>query len=304
VIVNEASAQTISIPVGDFYCWSLVPTQIDIETTPVTLLDQFHEYQGITEFEALQFCDNADKDLPDPQTGAFSLDPPDFLSPFMSQHYTTYKILDGFDPDERVDIGVGNFGIVLPDTPVGPVVELWVPNEKTRPGGVEFSDNFDFHYVCYDLDEPSIDKLIQMRTQFGITQIKVLEPILLCNPVQKTHDGIVNPDALKLREHLTCFNILIDNTGNPPDPNPAVPDLISVLDQLILDSSANALPVGVITDHKACFESTKQLLDVAGTFVPIDSSLLLLAGAQMIGAWIVPAIVAGAGIAIVISRKY
>lgn len=297
----------MSVPTGDFYCWSIPPAQIDIATTPVALLDQFHEYENIIQFEALQFCDNADKDLPDPQ-GAFSFDPPDFLSPFMSQHYTTYKILDGFDPDERVDIGVGNFGIVLPDTPIGPVVELWVPNIKSRPSspaGGTLSDNFDFHYVCYDLDEPSIDKLIQMRTQFGITQIKVLDPILLCNPVKKTHDGIFNSDALLTREHLTCFNILIDNTGDPPSPNPAVPDVVAVFDQLIEDNSPTDFkPVSGLTDHKACFESTKQLLDVAGTFVPIDSSLLLLAGAQMIGAWIVPAIVAGAGIAIVISRKY
>ena len=301
VIVNEASAQTQSIPIGDFYCWTIPNDQIIIMTqTSVELQDQFHTYTGINNFEALQFCDNADKDLvPFGQS-------PVFGSPLEFQHYTTYQINDGFDPVQNVDIGIGNFGIILENTNVGPVKEVWVPNTKTRTGGIEASDDFQRHYVCYELsNQDEINQLAQMETQFGKTQIEVLDPILLCNPAIKTHNGVFNPNALNLREHLTCFDFVIDNTGDlVPDPNPAVIDLTHVEDQLIDDYTDTSLEVGTVIDHKVCFESTKLELEIAGSFIPIDSAMLLLAGAQMIGAWIVPAIIASAGIAIVVARKY
>ena len=43
---------------------------------------------------------------------------------------------------------------------------------------------------------------------------------------------------------------------------------------------------------------------VGGTLVPIDSTALLLVGAQMTAAWMIPVIIAGIGIAIVIARKF
>jgi len=43
---------------------------------------------------------------------------------------------------------------------------------------------------------------------------------------------------------------------------------------------------------------------VGGSIVPIDTTALLLAGAQNIATWMIPVIVAGIGIAIVIARKF
>ncbi len=43
---------------------------------------------------------------------------------------------------------------------------------------------------------------------------------------------------------------------------------------------------------------------VAGSLIPIDMTLLILAGTQMTAAWMIPIIVAGIGIAIVIARKF
>jgi len=42
---------------------------------------------------------------------------------------------------------------------------------------------------------------------------------------------------------------------------------------------------------------------VGGTLIPIDKTSLLLAGAQMTAAWMIPAIVAGAGIVLVLVRR-
>ena len=43
---------------------------------------------------------------------------------------------------------------------------------------------------------------------------------------------------------------------------------------------------------------------VGGEFLPIDTTSLLVAGAQMNAAWMIPVIVSGIGIAIVIARKF
>jgi len=43
---------------------------------------------------------------------------------------------------------------------------------------------------------------------------------------------------------------------------------------------------------------------VGGTLIPIDTTAVLLAGAQMTAYWMIPIIVAGIGFAIVIARKF
>jgi len=43
---------------------------------------------------------------------------------------------------------------------------------------------------------------------------------------------------------------------------------------------------------------------VGGKMIPVDSTSLLVAGAQMNAAWMIPVIVSGIGIAIIIARKF
>jgi len=42
---------------------------------------------------------------------------------------------------------------------------------------------------------------------------------------------------------------------------------------------------------------------VGGILIPIDTTMVLLAGSQMTASWMIPVIVAGIGFAIVIARK-
>ena len=44
-------------------------------------------------------------------------------------------------------------------------------------------------------------------------------------------------------------------------------------------------------------------IPVGGELIPLDSTVLLLAGAQMTASWIVPVLVAGAGIGLVLLRR-
>jgi len=39
-------------------------------------------------------------------------------------------------------------------------------------------------------------------------------------------------------------------------------------------------------------------------FIPLDTTMVLVAGAQTTAAWMIPAIVSGIGFAIVIARKF
>jgi len=52
------------------------------------------------------------------------------------------------------------------------------------------------------------------------------------------------------------------------------------------------------------FQLTGHVPIVGGELIPIDSTSLLLAGAQMNAAWMIPVIVSGIGIGIVIARKF
>lgn len=303
--LTDVSAQTVQA-VGDFYCWNIVTVPASISTNVVDLTDQFRQYNNLDTFTALQFCDSADKDREpfDPQN-------PDFLSPYSAQHYTTYFIPPSFDPPNQVDLGVPQFNVVYENLDIGVVKEVWVPNTKILEStGPEDSENLDLHYVCYEITEASLDVTIQMETQFGPIQLIVRDPILLCNPALKEHNGQqLNINFASVREHFTCYNV--EPVPGDPDAMPLaipeipVPDLNYVIDQLTNDNVLNGmLQVVQITDHKACFESQKTDEGVAGTFVPINYSMLILAGTQMVGAWIIPALVASAGIAIVIARKY
>jgi len=49
---------------------------------------------------------------------------------------------------------------------------------------------------------------------------------------------------------------------------------------------------------------SQQKLAVGGEMIPIDSTMVLAAGAQNTAAWMIPVIVSGIGIAIVIARKF
>ncbi len=53
-----------------------------------------------------------------------------------------------------------------------------------------------------------------------------------------------------------------------------------------------------------CLQRNQCFASVGGEFIVIDSTALLVTGAQMNAAWMIPVIVSGIGIAIVIARKF
>ena len=67
---------------------------------------------------------------------------------------------------------------------------------------------------------------------------------------------------------------------------------------LIQLSSCDDLNFNVETEYISCNPK------VGGQMINVDSTALILAGSQMTAAWVLPVLVAGAGFAIVIARKF
>ena len=140
--------------------------------------------------------------------------------------------------------------------------------------------------------------------------IEIGEAILLCTPATKTHQS--ETFESELTSHLKCYDIIQEGTvlfppGQPIDSSGLSPvasfttETLAVFDQFVDTTSQE----GINMLDKLCTQATKEVI-IAGTFLPIDSMVLILAGAQMSAAWILPALVATAGVGygIEIARKY
>ncbi len=80
---------------------------------------------------------------------------------------------------------------------------LFVPTQKhghQKPQGLD-------HFKCYWAAGQNVKATVDLKDQFDTEKkVKVLSPVLFCNPVMKLHDDVVtpiqNPDA-----HLVCYRI-------------------------------------------------------------------------------------------------
>jgi len=298
IILDETSAQSF-VPVGDFFCWDFTGP-VGTFTPTLGLNDQIQDKE-YTSFTPLEFCESSDKDL-----GANGMNintsPFDGTGTTAGQHYTTYDIT-GPSVDEVVTITVSNFSPdYVSQVTIRDPAELWVPNTKCISDTGEclevFSEDPNRHFICYNIsgavpiDEPAM-KFIH---QFGDNTFTIDTPFLLCNPVDKDFPvgGSVEFPKIGDTNHLVCFNIS-GVTG-------VTPVVMGLRDQVGTVSGTN--PYISLIDDKACFEAFKTLGELSGTAQFINGAALLVAGSQMIAAWIVPFVVAAAGIGLVLARKY
>ena len=116
--------------------------------------------------------------------------------------------------------------------------------------------------------------------------------ILLCPPTDKHYNDDAEPEFSTLSNHLVCYEIISQTEFDPAL-------------SLTLDDQISATNNAVTKLDKLCTDAIKTV-DIAGTFIPINSIAILLAGGQMTAAWILPALVAVSGVAygIDIARKY
>ena len=301
-------------PFGDFKCWETSGTAI---LSSLTLTDQFGELAGDFNLTPTEYCTAANKGINNNGPGSPTVY---FDSPFpsLAQHYQGWLItnLADLSPDQgtgkRINVQVDQFGHNF-DTTLGNPYEILVPatkfNDTPLVGYTVPSVDTFHHWKCYMTSDnvPTVSGgLVSLTTQHGDEPLAdVGEPFLFCTPVEKTDAaGQVFGDNT-LAEHMVCYNL----DAAPTSPFPPLPTRL--IDQLTLSGNdVNVmLPEKLCAPaFKACPTGTSGVLPdcsrlIAGSVTPIDSTMVFVAGAQVMLSWIVPVATVAAGFGIVIARK-
>ena len=315
-IFNEkAYAGDVASRFGDFKCWDTLGTAIGVVSS-LTLTDQFGELAGDFELTPREYCTAASKSI---DNGGF---PILFDSPFtlLDQHYQGWLINNAADlgPDpgtgKRINVQVNQFQHNF-DLTLGVPTEILVPAAKEimlGPGSgliVPSRDTF-HHWKCYtvsDVSPPVSGGPVTLTTQHGTEPLDIVEdPRLFCTPVEKENAaGDVFGDNT-LPDHMLCYNLFELLPSSLIQPLP-----IRLIDQITVsgnDVNVNMPEKLCAPAWKACPTGSGGVLPdcsplIAGSMTTIDSTMVLVAGAQGMLSWIVPVVVAGVGFVIVISRK-
>ncbi len=129
-------------------------------------------------------------------------------------HLVGYKIkaLKGEPKFEKVtNVFVTNqFGEITVDVKKPKL--LLVPSSKDLSGTPDELDPITVdHFKCYDVKvtkgTPKFEKrTVDLTDQFGSKTVEVKKPKMLCNPVEKTHDGITT-EIINEENHLLCYDV-------------------------------------------------------------------------------------------------
>ena len=314
-VPNDAYAQTEKF---DYRCYEtdfVIPNFLDGNL--IKLDDQFFGEEGPfgpaqihTLSQTLEFCNPAIKVEPnDPADSPLAILP----------HLRCYQIDNA---GGTLDITVNVLDQFFP-TPhehnIGPAVEYChtvtkdsgtLPNGQGYPGSLQGLPNENpiviQNWKCYEITGSApLDPTRDLYDQFVLAAnpvageidtrfppgIVIGDAILLCNPAIKNYNPTDDPEPSDLDNHIICYEILNQVTF--------AAETIGLADQHTEDDS------DVVKLEKICTDGVKTL-NIAGTFIPLDSVAILLAGAHMSSAWILPALVAISGVAfgIDIARKH
>jgi hypothetical protein len=188
---RSASAQ---VPLDHFLCYAIADPG-PREDAFVLLVDQFDVRDGRVE-EAIvtvarNFCNPVEKTHGIVVTPIVNID----------AHLKAYVINTQTVQERRVVVS-NQFGSAQ-ELRVGQPRFLAVPTQKLPqppPQGLD-------HFKCYDARGRSVGATVTLEDQFQVEKdISVLRPIKFCNPVQKTHLGIVTP-ILNPSAHLVCYDL-------------------------------------------------------------------------------------------------
>ncbi len=333
-VPNQAFAQQIDF---EYRCYNTVGTVIpDVPSQKLIVEDQFgtEDYNII---EAVEFCNPA---LKAPE-GNFGASPEGSLP-----HLRCWSIDDADNNPLNIRVTLKDqFSDDEIEHTILKAVEFCHTTTK-GPGSLtlgagtvaydETANNHDplhiANWVCYDITNKNIpdQPIRRLKDEFTITGadsftpdgVQIGEALLLCTPATKTYFGQSFPPGklgipppagtvITLEEHLKCYDIVKEglvnlNLPNGPPTDEGLVDVtnfpaetIPLLDQFSdASSDINRL-------DKICLDVEKKTA-IAGTLIPLESIAILLAGAHMSTAWILPALVASAGVGygIELARKY
>jgi hypothetical protein len=174
-----------------FRCY-IVSKQTPQPATPVTLTDQFLQKVPIEVDEPLQFC------APTSKNGVEIEEP--------EEHLTMYGAAANLTPHLIVET-VDQFGPRTLEAVAARV--LLVPTEKVavegKPTKLGFPNKLN-HYWCYQVSGEPVNQDFTLADQFRTDTLRVEQPVLFCNPVEKVRDGKIT--RIEERNvHLTCYDL-------------------------------------------------------------------------------------------------
>ena len=117
----------------------------------------------------------------------------------------------------------------------------------------------------------------------------------------------LSPDELLKLSFEDLFNIKIQSAEKTTHKIKDIPASIIVISREDIETYGYHSIEDIIADipgFYSWFLLSGNPPFVGGELIPLDTTSLLLAGAQMNAAWMIPVIVAGIGFAIVIARKF
>jgi hypothetical protein len=192
VAVPTAWAQRVDFERETHFRCYIVSRQTPQPATPVTLSDQFLEDVPLEVDEPLQFCAPTSKAM-------LPIEEPE-------EHLTMYGAATNLTPHLIISTE-DQFGPRTLEA-VGARV-LLVPTQKLtlagEPTGLDFPDKLN-HSWCYEVNGEPVNQEVRLEDQFGTDTVRVEQPQLFCNPVEKVRDG--QRTRIEEREvHLTCYDL-------------------------------------------------------------------------------------------------
>ena len=220
-----------SLKLDHFWCY-IVSSETPDQAVTATLKDQF-QTAFVSVGSPLQFCNPAQKTVGGVVTPIVNL----------NDHLTMYNLLQSPPlPTTETLTATNQFG-AQQLTVDKAATTLMVPTQKLLEN-LRFPTRLD-HFLCYPVNAASIAQPVSLTDQFQTQDVTVEQPVLFCNPVEKTIGNkttrIQNAEA-----HLLCYNIRL--------PQSTTSRQVPILNQLESDTFT------LTTTQMLCVPSTKTLV--------------------------------------------
>jgi len=193
---SNRAGRTTNLKLDHFWSYIVSREETQQPAVNVTLQDQFQTVQMVPVGSPLQFLNPAQKTIGSDVTPIVDL----------NDHLVMYNLLNpALLPTTQTLTATNQFGAL--QLTVDRATTLMVPTQKED---LRLPSRLD-HFLCYPVNGPSIDREVSLSDQFQTKDVTVTQPVLFCNPVQKTigreTTRIQNPAA-----HLLCYNIRLSQS--------------------------------------------------------------------------------------------
>ncbi len=192
---NSAARRTPNLKLDHFWSYIVSREETQQPAVAATLKDQFQTV-SVSVGSPLQFLNPAQKTIGSVVTPIVDL----------NDHLTMYNLLSPAPlPTSQTLTATNQFG--AQQLTVDRATTLMVPTQKED---LRLPRRLD-HFLCYPVTAPSLAQPVSLTDQFQTKDVIVEQPVLFCNPVQKTI-GNNTTRVQNAAAHLLCYNIRLSQS--------------------------------------------------------------------------------------------